>query len=83
MPKRVCDVLWWGVYNTFLVEEIQKKSKAKIEVPVAELIDFKEALIFGFLGLLKLQGSVNCLASVTEQNKITQLEKYLFQNLID
>ena len=54
-----------GVYNTFLVEEIQKKSKAKIDVPVAELIDFKEALIFAFLGLLKLQGSVNCLASVT------------------
>ena len=48
-----------------LVEEIQKKSKVKIEVPVAELIDFKEALIFAFLGLLKLQGSVNCLASVT------------------
>ena len=54
-----------GVYNTFLVEEIKKKSKSKIEVPATELIDFKEALIFAFLGLLKWQGSVNCLASVT------------------
>ena len=54
-----------GAYNTFLVNEIQKKSNVKIIVPSEKIIDFKEALIFAFLGLLKLHGSINCLASVT------------------
>ena len=54
-----------AAYNTFLVEAIQKRSQAIIEVPAPEIVDFKEALIFAFLGLLKLRGSINCLASVT------------------
>ena len=54
-----------GTYNTFLVQAIQNRSNAKIEVPNSDLVDFKEALIFAFLGLLKLQGSINCLADVT------------------
>jgi len=57
-----------GAYNTFLVQAIQKKTNAKIDIPAPELVDFKEALIFAFLGLLKLRGSVNCLASVTGAN---------------
>jgi len=54
-----------GTYNTFLIEELQKKSTAKIVLPTSTVIDFKEALIFAFLGLLRSQGAVNCLASVT------------------
>jgi anhydro-N-acetylmuramic acid kinase len=54
-----------GTYNTFLVQEIQKLSNAKIKIPSSEIIEFKEALIFAFLGLLRWQGAVNCLASVT------------------
>ena len=54
-----------GAYNTFLVQAIQKKSNTKIEVPTSVLVDFKEALIFAFLGLLRWRGSINCLARVT------------------
>ena len=54
-----------GAHNTFLIQAIQKKSRVKIEVPTPRLVNFKEALIFAFLGLLRLRGTVNCLASVT------------------
>jgi len=40
-------------------------SKHKIEKGASVLIDYKEALIFAFLGLLKTQGIDNTLASVT------------------
>lgn len=54
-----------GAYNSFLIKQIQKQTATKIILPVMELIDFKEAVIFGFLAVLKLRGEVNCLSSVT------------------
>lgn len=58
-----------GVYNTFLMERIAYHSKVEINLPKETLIDFKEALIFSFLGLLKLKGEINCLKSVTGASK--------------
>ena len=58
-----------GTYNDFLVERIKALTNAKIVIPSAELIEFKEALIFGFLGVLKLREENNCLASVTGASK--------------
>ena len=54
-----------GAYNSFLIKQIQKQTATKIVLPEVELIDFKEALIFAFLAVLKLRGEVNCLSSVT------------------
>ncbi len=54
-----------GTHNTFLIHLIKSKSTAEICVPAPELIDYKEAMIFGFLGLLKNLKINNCLASVT------------------
>jgi anhydro-N-acetylmuramic acid kinase len=54
-----------GVYNEFLMSRIQSYSDMELIIPSSELVEFKEALIFGFLGALRLRGSVNCLASVT------------------
>lgn len=54
-----------GAYNEYLVSKIQSKTKNSIVIPSKEIIEFKEALIFGLLGILKIRGEVNCLSSVT------------------
>lgn len=54
-----------GAYNSFLLERILSHKKFELIVPKSVLVEFKEALIFGLLGVLKLRGEVNCLASVT------------------
>ncbi len=54
-----------GAYNTFLINRIIHHSKSEIVIPDSELIEFKEALVFGFLGLLRLQEKINCYSSVT------------------
>jgi len=54
-----------GVYNVYLIDRIKAHSIQKLIVPKKEVIEFKEALIFGFLGVQKLRNEVNCLSSVT------------------
>jgi anhydro-N-acetylmuramic acid kinase len=56
-----------GAFNTFLVEKITDAcaGKVKIVVPDANIIMFKEALVFAFLGVLRMRNEVNCLSSVT------------------
>lgn len=54
-----------GSRNLFLMELIMQKTKGEVVIPAPEIIDFKEAIIFGFLGYLRLLDRPNCLASVT------------------
>ena len=54
-----------GVYNEFLINRIKKLSKSEIIIPKNEIVEFKEALIFGLLGILRDRNEINCLKSVT------------------
>ncbi|MBI2280193.1 MAG: anhydro-N-acetylmuramic acid kinase [Bacteroidetes bacterium] len=54
-----------GVYNKFLMDRISNLSTAEIIIPSKEIIEFKEALIFAFLGVLRYRNETNCLSSVT------------------
>ncbi len=54
-----------GVYNLFLRERMAMHTDAEIVVPNAQIINFKEALIFAFLGTLYACNQANCLSSVT------------------
>lgn len=58
-----------GMYNTFLIERLKSLSEVVVQKSVPDLIEYKEALIFGFLGVLKLRNEVNVLASVTGAEK--------------
>ena len=54
-----------GAYNEFLIQRVRKLTNLEIIIPERELIEFKEALIFGLLGVLKTRNEINCLSSVT------------------
>lgn len=54
-----------GAKNNYLTERIIKMSKHEIIIPDTTIIDYKEALIFAFLGTLKMEGKINVLSSVT------------------
>ena len=54
-----------GTYNKTLIDSIKGKIKHELVVPEKKLIDFKEAMIFAYMGLLKIEGKINCLKSVT------------------
>ncbi|WP_203294087.1 anhydro-N-acetylmuramic acid kinase [Luteirhabdus pelagi] len=54
-----------GAYNEYLISLLGKEKKLRIHIPDATLLEFKEALVFGLLGVLRLREEVNCLSSVT------------------
>ncbi|HLF32915.1 MAG TPA: anhydro-N-acetylmuramic acid kinase [Cyclobacteriaceae bacterium] len=56
-----------GAFNSYLIELLGKAGKGKLayEIPEPDLVNFKEAMIFGFLGVLRLRGEINTLRSVT------------------
>lgn len=59
-----------GAYNDFLIGRIQYYLKGtSLLIPEKKIIEFKEALIFGLLGVLKLRNEINTLSSVTGASK--------------
>jgi anhydro-N-acetylmuramic acid kinase len=64
-PKGQILMTGGGVHNIFLIELFSEKTRHKTIVPSAQIIDFKEAVVFAFLGILRLRHETNCLKSVT------------------
>ncbi|SHM60849.1 anhydro-N-acetylmuramic acid kinase [Cyclobacterium lianum] len=60
-----------GAYNAFFIENLSAKihSRIGLSLPENQIIDFKEALVFAFLGVLRMRGENNCLASVTAASR--------------
>ncbi|TXE04449.1 anhydro-N-acetylmuramic acid kinase [Gelidibacter salicanalis] len=58
-----------GAFNTFFMERLTHRTTNAIVIPNKALVENKEALIFAFLGVLKLRNDVNCLSSVTGAQK--------------
>jgi len=60
-----------GTKNTFLIECLQEKlgDQVQVIIPTEEIIEYKEALIFAFMGILRARGENNALQSVTGAQK--------------
>lgn len=54
-----------GAHNRYLIDALREQWDGTVIVPDALTVDYKEALIFAFLGLLRLEEKHNCLKSVT------------------
>ena len=55
-----------GAYNNFLIERMQSHLPTmELIIPDGKTLEFKEALIFALLGVLKLRNEINVLCSVT------------------
>jgi anhydro-N-acetylmuramic acid kinase len=54
-----------GAFNQHLIARLASLSKTKVILPDRQIIAFKEALIFGFLGVLRMRNEPNCLSQVT------------------
>ena len=64
-PRVLCT--GGGAFNKFLISQILEAigDDAMLIMPDEEIIKFKEALVFAFLGVLRVRDEVNCLKSVT------------------
>ncbi len=64
-PGKSLLVTGGGAYNKFLIERMRALSGCDIVIPESAIIEYKEALIFAFLGVLYMIGEPSCLKSVT------------------
>jgi anhydro-N-acetylmuramic acid kinase len=74
-----------GAFNKTLISNLGSNSKTQIIVPEEKLINFKEALIFAFLGVLRIRNQENVLSSVTgsKQNQVAGALYGNFNSLIN
>ncbi len=54
-----------GAKNDFLISRLRNTTKTEIFIPNKTTVDFKEALVFAYMGALFLQGKPNNVPSVT------------------
>lgn len=60
-----------GALNGFLIQQIKEKvgKRAMVCIPDEQIISFKEAMVFAFLGVLHLRKETNVLKSVTHASR--------------
>ncbi|MBB3188514.1 anhydro-N-acetylmuramic acid kinase [Microbacter margulisiae] len=65
LPQGKILITGGGAFNAFLIEQMQQLTHHRLFVPDALLVNYKEALAFAFLGMLRMTNKINTLASVT------------------
>lgn len=62
-----------GAFNSFLISRMLQQGGDDLTfiIPEDEVVKFKEAMVFGFLGVLRVRNEVNCLKTVTNASRDT------------
>jgi anhydro-N-acetylmuramic acid kinase len=60
-----------GTHNAYLIYRILEYGRDQVDliIPETEIVKFKEALIFAFLGVKRVRNEINCLKSVTKASR--------------
>lgn len=58
-----------GAYNAFLLERLRAHYSGQLEIPSDAVIQFKEAIVFAYLGYLRATEHINTLHSVTKASR--------------
>jgi anhydro-N-acetylmuramic acid kinase len=58
-----------GAYNSFFIERLKANYKGELLIPSDDVVQFKEAIIFAYLGYLRVNEQVNTLNSVTKASR--------------
>jgi anhydro-N-acetylmuramic acid kinase len=75
LPDKPVNVLCTGggAFNAFLIYSMLNKcnNNTSIIIPDEEVVKFKEALVFAFLGVLKVRNEINCFKTVTGASRVS------------
>lgn len=60
-----------GAFNSYLIYRLMEQcgDKADLIIPEPDVVKFKEALVFAFLGVKRVRNEINCLKSVTQATR--------------
>ncbi|MDL2308320.1 anhydro-N-acetylmuramic acid kinase [Bacteroidales bacterium OttesenSCG-928-B11] len=58
-----------GAHNKFLMRRLKTLTNRELIIPEKQIVNFKEAIIFALLGILRVREEINCYASVTGASK--------------
>lgn len=58
-----------GVFNTHLINRIKHHTQAAVIIPEDTIVEFKEALIFAYMGWLRMLGKTNCQSHYTGSSR--------------
>lgn len=64
-PGRKMLATGGGAFNTYLIERIRHHLQCELIIPDEKIVAYKEALIFAFLGLLRMERQTNIRKEIT------------------